>query len=209
MKKKLILLLSCLALAGTASAQSYYESDSDIYGLGQASYEKKWHRDLGLCIGSQVEAGISFRRDFGKYFAWDVVGIGYAYDYMNASLNPEEGIYSVSNVKHECKLRTGFRGFTPKLGNIKFFAGIGFSCEALRYEDETARWSYYYDDYYDYDTYDHEAWSSSPGLGIDVQVGVCLSKTVSIGYKAEFHRLALGAKGCDHNDHMARITFSF
>ena len=81
---------SCTTTTKSASAQSCYDSDSDIYGLGSTYYGKKWHRDLSLGLGSQFELGLTFRHDFGKYFAWDVIGIGYAYDYTGASLDERE-----------------------------------------------------------------------------------------------------------------------
>ena len=78
MKKIIFLLFACFACMQTTSAQDYYESSSDIYGLGNTSYQKKWNKSAHFAIAKQVEAGLTFRRDFGPYVVWDVYGFSYA-----------------------------------------------------------------------------------------------------------------------------------
>jgi hypothetical protein len=118
MKKIIFVLFACIACLQSASAQDYYESSSDIYGLGETNYQKAWTKAVNLSIGDEVNVGLTFRRNFGKYFAWDVWHFGYAYD------------YSKNNVLHEITiLRTGVRLFTPNLGKVKFFAASGWGIQ--------------------------------------------------------------------------------
>ena len=205
MKKIIFLLFACFACMQTTSAQDYYESSSDIYGLGNTSYQKKWNKSVHFAIAKQVEAGLTFRRDFGPYFAWDVYGFSYAYDYK-----------SCDNVNHECKIaRTGLRGFSPTFGKAKIYTALGFGFEMINYvgtevyfRQRYVNYGYGYGyGYYETDYYTEEVNNWSPAMCIDFQLGIYLTKTLSVGYQINSHKLGDG--NSDHLDHMIRVAIDF
>ncbi len=121
MKKIIILLFASFAFMQNVSAQDYYESSSDIYGLGGVNYQKKWNRTFSFSIAKQVELGFNVRRNFGQYFAWDIWSFTYGYDYASGE-----------DVDHEIEfLRTGIRGFSPQFGKIKAYGAVGFGPEYI------------------------------------------------------------------------------
>lgn len=194
MRKIIFILFACFACAQSASAQDYYESGSDIYGLGETSYVSRWNKQVSFSIGSQVELGFIRRRNFGQYFAWDVVGISYAYDYSGERFDDTEDSYYKhgTDVNHELKFRTGVRGFTPSWGKIKGFASVGWAVEGL-----------FYKEYYR----GKSSRTVTPAMGIDVQVGFYIGKKFNIGYQLDVHRL--GYDETDHTDHLIRLAVDF
>jgi hypothetical protein len=189
MKKIIFVLFACIACLQSASAQDYYESSSDIYGLGETNYQKAWTRAVNLSIGDQVNVGFTFRRNFGKYFAWDVWHFGYAYDYSERKIW-HDGYKS--DVTHEITIfRTGIRLFTPNLGKVKFFAatGWGFDYSECDYPDN------YYKD---------SSWK--PGMGISLEAGLYIGKRFNIAYQATFHRCQ---PRINHTDNMIRFGIDF
>ena len=158
MKKKLILLLSCLALAGTASAQSYYESDSDIYGLGSSSkspYDNPQSvtNEISLYIQDGWGVGYQLRKDFNRYIGWNILGISY----MSGFNSPEDN--GQVNVR-----AFGFRAYTPSYKALRGYAdlNLGYTMMYGRRNDP----SHYF--------------------GLDFSVGVQLSKHFAIGYNLNF-----------------------
>lgn len=177
MKKIIFLLFACFACMQGVSAQDFYESSSDIYGLGKTNYQKKWTKSVSFSIAKQAEIGITFRRNFSNYFAWDVYGFSYAYDYYGKRDGEKK------DITHEIEfIRTGFRGFTPKIGKCKFYGAVGFGAEMVLSE-------------------------SVPAMCIDLQLGMYIGKRFSIGYQANFHRL--DKKYVNHTDHMFRMALDF
>jgi len=180
MKKIIFILFACFACLQSASAQDYYESESDIYGLGNADYQKKWTKSLSLSLGTQAELGLTFRRNFGKFFAWDVWNFSYAYDYKDNKIKPSSKKYDVT---HEITVfRTGVRGFTPNLGKVKLFAALGWGLQVL------------------------DRGKFEPAMGIDLQIGAYIGKKFNIAYQADFHKA--NAK-TNHTDHMVRLAVDF
>ncbi|MBO5591448.1 MAG: hypothetical protein J5913_00595 [Prevotella sp.] len=153
MKKILILLFGCFALTQTASAQSYYESDSDIYGLGSTSLspyanQKPITNEVDLYIQDGWGIGYQLRREFGKYVGWNILGASY----MSHFGTPED--FGVVNVKV-----LGVRGYTPAFHSIRGYADLNLG------------YSFMYNNH-------HE----SHNFSIDFSVGVQLSKHIAIGY---------------------------
>ena len=147
MKKIIFLLFACFAFMQNVSAQDYYESSSDIYGLGEAKYQKKWSRSLSVSIGQQLEAGLTFRRNYGRYFAWDVYGFSYGHDFYGWRTDHNSKKYAEerTDVDHEIKFcRTGVRAFTPQWGKIKFYAAYGAGAEVILCKRECFNYVYSY-----------------------------------------------------------------
>lgn len=208
MKKIIFLLFACFALTQSVSAQDYYESSSDIYSLGKTDFQKKWVRTFSISVAEQVEAGFNIRRNFGRYFAWDVYGISYGYDYFGCRDNID--------VNHEIKpIRMGVRGFTPQLGRFKLYAAVGVAAEVLLYDrvyTEGGHYEYTYSPYGYSSTWiegeEYRKSSESGAMCVDLQVGLYISNRVSIGYQANFHLLADKGRA-EHNDHMFRLAIDF
>ena len=196
MKKIIFVLFACIACLQSASAQDYYESSSDIYGLGETKYQKAWTKAVNLSLGSQVSVGFTFRRNFGKHFAWDVWNFGYAHDYMKREIWYKD-FSKYSDVSHEITVfRTGIRLFTPKLGKVKFFAAAGWGLQMYNYE------SWRKSDY----VYNIKDSGWCPGMGIDLEAGLYIGKKFNIAYQANIHACQPKTK---HTDHMIRFGIDF
>lgn len=175
MKKIIFLLFACFACMQGVSAQDFYESSSDIYGLGKTNYQKKWVRTFNFSIARQVELGLNFRRNFGRYFAWDVYGFSYGYHFGKRIVKYESSYtkpkssdndeYTTTDkdegkVSHEFKFaRTGIRAFTPQMGNLKFFAALGVGGEYMFCDKINSHTVSEYNSYYTYTS----GWT--PGVG--------------------------------------------
>ena len=209
MKKIIFLLFACFAFMQNVSAQDYYESDSDIYGLGEARYQKKWNKSLSVSVGQQIEAGLTFRRNFGRYFAWDVYGFSYGHDFYGWRTDYDSKKYAEerTDVDHEIKFcRTGIRAFTPQWGKIKFYAAYGAAAEVILCERKCYDYIYGYG-YSSLQKVHDDDVKTTAALCIDVQAGMYIGKKFSIGYQANFH--SQGDCYINHTDHMVRMAIDF
>lgn len=198
MKKIIFVLFACIVCLQNASAQDYFESSSDIYGLGETNYKKAWTKAANLSLGSQISVGFTFRRNYGNYFAWDVWNFGYAYDYTHREILYGKSLNKLSDVSHEITVfRTGVRFFTPSLGKVKFFAAAGWGFQMYNIEKKS---------YSSYGLYSGSDSAWDPGMGIDLELGMYIGKKFNIGYQANFHRCQESVK---HTDHMVRFGLDF
>ena len=210
MKKIIFLLLAGFAFMQNLSAQDYVESNSDIYGLGETNYQKKWVRTLNVSVLKQAEVGFNIRRNFGRYFAWDVYGLSYGYDYFGRRLFEEDITYIKEfDINHEITwARTGIRLFSPQLGSFKLYASAGAGAEVLLYDKINTTYGGYTSVWGPYETEDRDN-KVTPALRIDVQVGFYISDRISVGYQANFHRLCDRKGLAEHTDHLVRLAIDF
>jgi len=210
MKKIIFLLFACFAFMQNVAAQDYYDSSSDIYGLGETKYQKKWFRSLSLSGAKQVEAGLTFSRNYGRYFAWDVYGFSYGHDLYGWRTDMESKEYAMetTNIDHEIKFcRTGIRLFSPQWGSIKLYGACDVNaevivCERLCYDYRNNGYGKY-----TLEKVLEKKTKPTAALCVDVQAGLYIGKKFSIGYQASIHRL--GDCYIEHVDHMARLALDF
>lgn len=225
MKKTILLLLAGFAFMQNLSAQDYVDSSSDIYGLGETNYQKKWVRTLSVSVLKQAEVGFNVRRNYGRYFAWDVYGLSYGYDFFGKRTFEEELTYKKEiDINHEITwARTGIRLFSPQWGSFKFYASAGAGAEALIYDKintTLGRYEYRWVQTSLYGGYNEYVWvddgtevrnknKATPALRVDVQAGFYIGERISIGYQGNFHLLCDDKGRAEHNEHMVRLAIDF
>lgn len=190
MKKYLFSILLLLAGFLAADAQTLYDFESDIYGLNEKETIKKTSRALEIGIAKEFEIGFRFQRNFNKYLSWDILGIKYAYDFSEGEVVGD--YYSIEvDYRHEFSLTTGIRLFTPKIGQMKFFAALDFGYQ----QDWQDCYYSYYGDKYGLESRPHFLTEFSIGLQFKkFYLGYGLSKTTG-----DFR----------HTDQMVRLGFNF
>lgn len=209
MKKLFIIAITVLFVTQNAIARDKYDNDnyaeSDIYGL---STEKEpvpsgtFSVELGA--GQMFEAGISIRKNFGRYFSWNVVNLKYALNYGDSYLEDYNDYHDYDydaseNNMSMFSLTSGFRVYTPKIrrSHVRFFldGNFGYSLSARKEYCEHHSYSYYkhYSDgvWSKSSTYiNHEQTKTRHHIVVDASVGLYVSQSVSVS--AGFRYLGLG-----------------
>lgn len=207
MKKLFIIAITVLFVTQNALARDKYDNDnyaeSDIYGL---STEKEpvpsgtFSVELGA--GQMFEAGISIRKNFGRYFSWNVVNLKYALNYGDSYLEDynhyHDNDYDASeNNMSMFSLTSGFRVYTPKIrrSHVRFFldGNFGYSLSARKEYCEHNSYSYLNSngEWYKFSTsINHEQTKTKHHIVVDASVGLYVSKSVSVS--AGFRYLGLG-----------------
>lgn len=185
MKKILLLALIMIGSIAGAQAQKVYTGENDIYGIGSAPTFKKHVLGVTVGIAKEVEVGVRYQRNLSRYFALDVIGVNYAYDF-----SPSDEKY---NNRHELELNTGIRCYSPQIWKFKIYAGLntGFQYSINEYD-------------YTYGNGKVEVEShSSCHMSSNIQVGFVFGK-FTIGYQAS--RTHFGDhKRHNHTDHLLKI----
>ena len=181
MKKILLILIACIVGIQTISAQKYYESDSDIYGLGDTPTSPYANPDpitseVSFYIQDGWGIGYQLRKDFNKYIGWNIFGVSY----MSGFDSPAD--YGQLNLR--C---LGVRAYTPA---FKSFRG---------YVDLNMGYTLSYYDRWDMEINHH--------FGLDFGLGVQLSKHFAIGYNLNYSTPV--ERYQNNTSHWARISFLF
>lgn len=106
----------------TTQAQTVYESDSDIYGLGTQKTVKKFTHLIELGLSKGFEASYKVQRNFNPYLTWDILGFKYALEDDYLPNDYEEGWDA--DLGHKISIVTGIRAYTPKFGQWRGFAAL-------------------------------------------------------------------------------------
>lgn len=126
-----ILLIGLVSLPVSAKKNVIYEG-FDIYNLDSDSKAKKSYFAMELGAGSELEVGFRSQMNLGKYFAWDVFHLKYAFDYDDTNV-------------HELSFTTGVRVYTPAFinkkikGFVSFDGGYGLSSFSYNYYGDDER----------------------------------------------------------------------
>jgi len=164
MKKKIFVLFACLACMQTISAQNYYESESDIYGLKEDSSPfadvNSVKHEVSFYIQDGWGVGYQLRKDFSKYVGWNIFGVSY----MTGFNSPAD--HGWANFK-----LLGVRAYTPAFKFIRAYIDINLGYTL-----------YYYDQKGWYD----DGIKKKHYFGIDYGAGVQLGRHVTIGYNLNF-----------------------
>ncbi len=173
MKKKFFVLFTCLACMQTLSAQNYYESESDIYGLkdpnspfadvNSFSHEVSFYIQDGWGIGYQL------RKDISKYVGWNIFGVSY----MTGFNSPAD--HGWVNFKV-----LGVRAYTPAFNFIRGYVDLNLGY-TLTYNDQKGMY-YYGRDWYYYD----DGTKTKHYFGMDCGVGVQIGRHFTVGYNMNF-----------------------
>lgn len=189
MRKVLIALFACFAFIQVASAQVYYESDTDIYGLGKST-GPKWTKTVSLGIVPQLDFGVGVRRNFKKGFSWDVLTLSYGRKYTN---NEIDGDFKVNfKVKNDFKFMTALRYTSPNIGKVKVYGSIGGGGEVVSgterdYSDDTDTAVY---------------------IPVNFQLGVYVTKKLNVGLQIT-RSISMDGDYPDFTTPMLRVGYDF
>ena len=166
MKKKLFVLFTCLACMQTISAQSYYESESDIYGLKDSDSPfaglNSFSHEVSFYIQDGWGVGYQLRKDFSKYVGWNIFGVSY----MTGFDSPAD--YGWLNFKV-----LGVRAYSPAFKFIRGYIDLNLGYTLFYYDQKD--W-YYYD----------SGIRTRHYFGMDCGAGVQLGKHFVVGYNLNF-----------------------
>lgn len=174
------------------TAQDFYEMP-DYYGLNNDK-PKKTSASVELGIGHEFEMGVLFKRNFNKYFSWDILHTKYALDYTDDHywvVAPHPYSDRTYNL-HELSFTTGMRVYAPKLGKVKFFGAcdLGWACDFMKYDEGR---------------YDTER-IMSDYFALDFTLGAYIGNHVYLGYGLGFQTYFEEDK---HTDHQLRVGYEF
>lgn len=189
MRKKIFVLFACLVCMQTVSAQSYYESETDIYNLGDsrspyANVSTVTH-ELDFYIQDGWGLGYQLRRDYNKYIGWNIFG----FSYMSGFDSPAD--YGRVNFK-----LLGVRAYTPAFKSIRGYVDLNMGY-TLMYADLKEYHYGYWGGYWD------DGIEVSHKFGLDFGIGVQLSKRFAVGYNLNF------LTPDNIKSHWAKISFLF
>lgn len=187
-----ILFIAFLCVPGFAQKTNVYEG-FDIYGLDTAKKPKKNSFAIDLGIAQQFKLGVRWQRNFGRYFAWDILAFKYTRDWSEENWNYSDG--GKADNTNEIALTTGVRGFTPAFANKKL---KGFLSFALGYGGcwHNGYWHKDYSYWYDYGV------EQSNHCAIDFTFGLQICDRYSIAYGLD------AMQGCNSEFDMAKVGHS-
>ena len=181
-----ILFIALMAVPSFAQKQTVYDG-FDIYNLDSGKKKNKGHFALEAGIGTEFEVTGRFQFNFGKYFALDVLKLGYARDFNDDIYVPSyygPGYYK-DNSWNEFTAQVGVRGFTPSFasgmkGYLNFNIGYGAMFEEI--DDEGTHCG-----------------------AVELGLGMYLYKGLYVGYSLQ----VLAHDEHSHKDHLFRIGYEF
>ena len=194
-----ILFVGLLCVPGFAQKTNVYEG-FDIYGLDTAKKPKKNSFAIDLGIAQQFKLGVRWQRNFGRYFAWDILAFKYTRDWSEENWNYSDGKADNTN---EIALTTGFRGFTPAFANKKLKGFVSF---ALGYG---GCWhnGYWHNDYSYY--YSYYGVELSNHCAIDFTFGLQICDRYSIAYGLDAMKGDNSEFDMDKVGHSLRLSVNF
>lgn len=194
-----ILFIAFLCVPGFAQKTNVYEG-FDIYGLDTAKKPKKNSFAIDLGIAQQFKLGVRWQRNFGRYFAWDILAFKYTRDWSEENWNYSEGQADNTN---EIALTTGVRGFTPAFANKKLKGFVSF---ALGYG---VCWhnDYWHNDYSYY--YSYYGVELSNHCAIDFTFGLQICDRFSIAYGLDAMQGGNSEFDMDKVGHSLRLSVNF
>lgn len=191
-----ILFIAFLCVPGFAQKTNVYEG-FDIYGLDTAKKPKKNSFAIDLGIAQQFKLGVRWQRNFGRYFAWDILAFKYTRDWSEENWNYSDG--GNADNTNEIALTTGVRGFTPAFANKKLKGFVSF---ALGYG------GCWHNDFYSYySSYRDEEQSSH--CAIDFTFGLQICDRFSIAYGLDAMQGDNSEFDMDKVGHSLRLSVNF
>lgn len=137
-------IVLCTGLCA-ARAQTFYESDSDIYGLDSQKKVKAVSHLVEIGFAKGLEAGYKLQRNFNPYLTWDAIGFKYVLEGDYVPYNYEGGWEY--DIAHKIAIMTGLRAYTPRFGNWRGFAALHVGFQEDFYSGYCYDyWSGYYED---------------------------------------------------------------
>ena len=195
-----ILFIAFLCVPGFAQKTNVYEG-FDIYGLDTAKKPKKNSFAIDLGIAQQFKLGVRWQRNFGRYFAWDILAFKYTRDWSEENWNYSDG--GNADNTNEIALTTGVRGFTPAFANKKLKGFVSF---ALGYG---GCWhnDYWHNDYSYY--YSYYGVELSNHCAIDFTFGLQICDRFSIAYGLDAMQGDNSEFDMDKVGHSLRLSVNF
>lgn len=185
MRKKIFVLFACFACLQTVSAQTYYESETDVYNLGNSRSQyadvSSVTNELDFYLQDGWGIGYQLRKDINKYIGWNIFG----FSYMTGFDSPAD--YGKVNFK-----LLGVRAYTPAFKSFRGYVDLNMGY-TLSYQKLNG----WYDD--DMEIGHH--------FGLDFGIGFQLSKRFAIGYNLNY--ITPVDYYMDKTSHWARIAFLF
>lgn len=167
--KKLILIIGALfALSVQAQNDDWRGGYSELQDGDELSIAQKTvFHEVSFYIQNGWGFGYSLRKDYGKFFAWDIFG---------ASFQTGGFVSPANNYLFNLRL-LGARAYSPSWKRCRAYANLdlGYTMYHFDYNDE------YYNGYrhYDYSGETH-------GFGLDFGLGLQFNNRFSIGYNLNY-----------------------
>jgi hypothetical protein len=184
--KRIVLSLLVVLSGMAAMAQTTEYEGFGIYGLDNGPKVKKNQFGIELAVGGEAGLGIRLQHNFGKYFAWDILQVKYAYNYTGCDIDEEDDdehrIYvGEDKNNHKVGVMTGVRAFTPSFANDKIKGYASFAVGYGRTVFPELSYRDYYSSYYGGYPWYYEENVGHNHCALDFSVGFKFKK-FHIGY---------------------------